>query len=237
MKFSFKGKKVLVISDMHLPYQHKDAMRFLRALAKKYGFDLVVSVGDLGDFHDMSFHDSDPDLLSAGDEHKQLQRLSRELEKIFPEMIILGSNHGDLPARKAFAAKMPKAFLRPYNDIYGVGKGWKFVDDLTLVDGRLVVYGAHGISKSGVKLAAQRGVCVFQGHYHTEFRIDYVSNPRDLLWSMQVGCLIDRRSLAFNYNKLDLSRPIIGCGMIEDGRPRLLPMPLNEAGDWTGVIP
>lgn len=237
LSFKFKGKNVLNISDIHAPYQHKDTLRFLAALEKKYKFDLVVDMGDLLDFHNISFHKSDPELYGAGDELKASQKFAGLLEKIFPEMIVIGSNHGDLPLRKFFDAGLPKSMLRSYNEIYGVGKGWKFVDDLTLVDKKMKVYCAHGISKNGLKLAAQRGLCTVQGHFHTEFNIQYVSNPESLLWSMQVGCLIDKRSLAFAYDALNLNRPIIGTGAIIDGQPKLLPMLLDKNGNWTGVVP
>jgi hypothetical protein len=54
---------------------------------------------------------------------------------------------------------------------------------------------------------------------------------------MQVGCLIDRKALAFAYDKLNLNRPIIGCGMIEKGQPKLLPMILDAKHRWTGFVP
>lgn len=237
LDYNFKKGNILFISDAHMPYHHEDFIKFMSALQKKYQFKLVVSVGDLGDFHNISFHDSDPDLLGAGDELLALQKCASKLEALFPKMIIVGSNHGDLPLRKIKNAGLPKAFLRDYNDLYNVGSGWQFVDDLTLEHEGEMVYVVHGISKSGIKLAAQRGVNVVQGHYHTEFRIDYISNPKDLLWSMQVGCLIDGKSLAFAYDKLNLTRPIIGCGMLENGLPKLVPMILGEDGRWTGKLP
>lgn len=236
IKYQVSKKRILHISDMHIPYEHPDAFKFLAALKKKVKPDLVVCLGDLADFHDLSFHDSDPELMSVGDELKALQKKAKILEKIFPEMIIIGSNHGDLPARRAFSSKMPKSFLRPYNDIYGVGKGWKFVDELYLEDGEKLYYYTHGISKNGLKLAAQRGVCVTQGHYHTDFRIDYISNPRDLLWSINSGCLIDPKGLAFAYDKLNLNRPIIGTSGCYYGQPQLHPMVLAKDSKWNGRL-
>ena len=236
LKYNWKKFTILFLSDMHIPYHHRHSFKFLKMLKTKYKPHIVVSVGDLGDFHDMSFHDSDPDLMSAGDELRALQRYSKELEKIFPNMYIIGSNHGDLPARRAFASKMPKSLLRPYNEIYGVGKGWKFVDDLEFVWEGDTLYVTHGISKNGLKLATQRGVCVAQGHFHTEFRIDYASNPRNLLWSLQTGCLIDKDALAFKYDRLNLQRPIIGTGLSIAGQPKLEPMLLSSDGEWIGRL-
>lgn len=236
LKFAFKKKRILFLSDMHIPYQHPDCLRFLKALKTKYKPHLVVSVGDLGDFHDISFHKSDPRLPNATTELDNLQKLSRELEKLFPKLIITQGNHDALPKRRLFDEGIPESFLKPYNDIYGVGDGWKFVDDLTLKDGNEIIYVAHGIVKDGKKLAAQRGVHVVQGHYHTECRIDYVSNPRNLLWSMQTGCLIDRVALAFAYDKLNLNRPIIATGVVVNGQPRLEPMILTDKHKWIGRL-
>lgn len=237
IKYSISKKTIIVISDMHIPYHHPDSLKFLAAAKKKYKPDLVICIGDLGEFHDISFHPSDPDMDSAGRELIALRKYAKQLEKIFPKMIIVGSNHGDLPLRVAFDAGLPKDLIRPFNDIYQVGKGWQFVDDLTLVEGSEILYFAHFLGANVANAVAQRGVCVITGHTHTNFSISYVSTPRNLLWGMSVGCSIDKRSLAFAYNKLDLKRPIIGHGLIRKGVPSLLPILLNAKHKWMGQMP
>ena len=79
------------------------------------------------------------------------------------------------------------------------------------------------------------GMNVVQGHYHTEFSIHYSSSPAQLIWSMQVGCLINDRSLAFAYNKTTLKRPILGVGMVIDSQPKLIPMIIKD-GKWVGKL-
>ena len=80
--------------------------------------------------------------------------------------------------------------------------------------------------------------CKFgQGPHHGVFDICYLGTPYSLNWGMTVGCLIDDASLAFAYNKNTLKRPIIGCGAILDGQPKLLPMILEKGGRWTGETP
>jgi len=59
---------VLVISDLHIPYHHKDSFAFLKEIKKQFKIDFVVNIGDLLDFHAISFHETNPDLPSAGDE-------------------------------------------------------------------------------------------------------------------------------------------------------------------------
>jgi hypothetical protein len=230
LQFDF-SKTILCISDMHGPYHHPDSLDFLDALKKKY-----KPLGDLVDNHGISFHDSDPDLDGPGKELEKAQAFCQDLEVLFPRLTIIGSNHGDLPLRKFVANGLPRGMIRPYHEMYGVSTMWRFIDDLTLTDGKTTVYFVHGISKNGLKVVAQRGLCVVQGHFHTDFRIDYLSNPANLLWSMQAGCLIDKKSLAFAYNQLDLQRPIIGTGIIKDGLPILEPMILNKKGRWVGNL-
>lgn len=230
-------RRILTISDQHMPYEHPDMFKFLAAIKAKYKPTLVINGGDEIDAHALSFHDSDSDLPSAGDELKKATTKIKKLEKMFPNMILLDSNHGSLALRRLKHHGIPMKFLATNQAIYGVSNKWQWVNDLTLrLPNGQDVYLCHGMSKNGIKLAAQRGTCVVQFHYHTEFRIDYIGNPSSLLWSLQSGCLIDRKSLAFAYDKLNLNRPIIGTSMIIDSKPMLIPMTLDKRGRWTGKL-
>ena len=232
-----KYKSVLVISDLHIPYHHKDSFDFLKALKAKYKPDLIVNIGDELDHHAISMHEHNPDLMSAGDELKTSRTYVKELEKVFPEMTIVHSNHSSLVYRRALKYGLPKDYLRSYNEFLGVGKGWVWVDDLTidLIDGSRCFF-THGMSADVLKVAQQYGMNTVQGHYHTKFSIGYYSNPDALIWGMQVGCLINQKSMAFDYAKNFKSRFIVGCGMIIDGQPKLMPMVLDNDGKWIKKI-
>ena len=232
------NNSVLVISDLHIPYHHQDAFDFLKALKRKYKPDLVVNIGDELDHHAISMHEHNPDLMSAGDELKHSKEYIRELEKIFPEMTLVHSNHSSLVYRRALKYGLPKDYLKSYNEFLGVGDGWKWVDDytVTLSDGSRCFF-THGISADVLKVAAQYGMNSVQGHFHTKFSIGYFSNPDALIWGMQVGCLINQKSMAFDYAKNFKSRFIVGCGMIIDGQPKLMPMVLDKDGRWNKTIP
>lgn len=230
-------KRILCISDQHAPYNHPDMLRFLAAIKKKYRPTFIINGGDEVDSHSLSFHDSDNDLPSAGDELVKAAKVLKQLEKLFPDMVLLDSNHGSMATRRFKHHGIPMKFLASNNEIYGVSNRWKWVNDLTvkLPNGQMT-YFCHGMTKNGVKLASQRGTNVVQFHYHTEFRIDYIGNPNSLLFSINSGCLINRKSLAFAYDKLNLNRPIIGTSMIIDSRPILIPMKLDSRGRWTGKL-
>ena len=230
-------KSVLIISDTHIPYHVPELIAYLKLLKKKINPDLIVCGGDELDKHALSFHDSDPDLPSAGDELRQSKKYIWELKKIFPEMLILHSNHSSLIYRKALKHGMPRAYLRHYNEFLEVDNKWKWVDDLNLKlsDGS-ECYFTHGMSADGLKLAMQYGKNVCQFHFHSKFNIQYFSNPDNLVWSLQCGCLTKQSSLAFGYSKNFRLRFVIGTGAIIDGQPRLFPMVLDKKGNWIGKI-
>ena len=232
------NRRILVLSDMHVPYHHPDTYAFLAALKKKYKPTRVVSVGDEVDKHAMSFHDSDPDLPSAGDELTTAIKQLKPLYKLFPKVDLIDSNHGSMLYRKGKHHGIPRKYLRDYGDILEAPRGWKWYNDLLLpIANNNEAYFHHGLSKDVMKVVAQRGLCVVQGHYHTEFRIGYLGNPNHLLWGMNVGCSIDSASLAFAYDRTNLGRPVIGHGIILNGLPKLLPMLLNKKGRWTREVP
>ena len=81
------NKRILVISDLHIPYHHKDSFAFLREIKKLYKPDFVVNIGDLLDFHAISMHSHDPDLYSAGHELDKSKEYIKQLEDIFPQMV------------------------------------------------------------------------------------------------------------------------------------------------------
>ena len=232
-----KYKKVLAIGDLHIPYHHKDSFAFLRALKKKYkGFDLVVNMGDELDQHAISMHDSNPDLPSAGDELRLAKTYVKELEGIFPDMTLLDSNHSSLVYRRALKYGLPKAYLKHYNEFLDVGKGWKWVDDLTisLNDGSRCFF-THGMSANVLQIEQKMGMHAVQGHYHSKASIQYYSNPDNLNWAMQTGCLTNQQSLAFGYSKNFKDRFICSSAVIIDGQPRIHPMVIKNHR-WIGKV-
>ena len=40
------NKKILVISDLHIPYHHKDSFNFLKEIKKQYKQDTIINIGD-----------------------------------------------------------------------------------------------------------------------------------------------------------------------------------------------
>ncbi len=231
------NSKILVISDLHAPYQHKDVVAFLSALKAKYKPTRVILTGDEADFHGISFHDADPDLDAPGSELDKAVQALKPLYKLFPVAEVLESNHGSLVLRKALANGLSRRYFRTPGEILSAPKGWSWHFDITLKlpDGTDCYF--HHSKGANVKRNSQAmGMSFVQGHHHESFEISYWGNPNALLFGLTAGCLVDPNSLALAYNKNNLRRPVIGCAVIIDSKPVLIPMTLNKKGRWIGRL-
>lgn len=233
---SKKAKSILVISDMHHPYSHPDTVPFLKAVKAKYKPDTVVCIGDEVDFHDSSFHDSDPDLDSAGIELAKAIKGLQPIYKLFPKVTVIESNHGSMVMRKALVGKIPRKAIKGYREVLDAPKGWDWVFD-TIVETEMgPVYFCHGKTGTPGRLAQLYGMSCVQGHFHEKSQVTYISTPDKLMFDSHTGCLADDKSLALGYNKVNAKRPIVSILVIINGVPQIVPMLLRKGGRWTGKL-
>ena len=226
-------KRILVISDTHFPYHHQDTFTFLIKLKKVYKPDTIIHIGDEMDWHSVNVsHVINPDLPSPADELLIGRSLCGQLEKIFPKMVLLESNHGSMILRRAMAKGMSKFFIKDYNEILDVNSGWKWKEKHIIETDKGRVLFAHQFSADVSKAVQQSAMSCVQGHYHTVSTIKYVANNFHLNWGMSVGCLIDKKSLAMAYMKVNLAKPVLSCGVITEGIPNIVPMVLKNDGSW-----
>ncbi len=226
---------ILVIPDLHAPYNHQDAIPFLEALARKYSFDRVVCLGDEIDGHAISFHEHDPDALAPGHELEAAIRKLEPLYKLFPEMDICESNHGSMVFRRAKHFGLPQSVLKPYGEVLGSPPGWKwnFEVNAQLSNGERVLF-HHSYGANVLRVSQQRGVSVVQGHHHSQFGAWLWKNYEKQFFAAFVGCLADETSLALAYGRNSPHRPILGAMRIVHGLPVMEPMILDRHGRWVG---
>lgn len=230
------AKSIIVISDMHHPYSHPDTYKFLKAIKAKFKPDKVVCIGDEVDFHDLSYHESDPDLDASGVELEKAIKGLKPIYKLFPKCTVIESNHGSMVLRQAKSSKIPRKAIKSYNDILDAPKGWHWVFD-AIVDTKLgPIYFCHGKTTTPGRLASQYGMSCIQGHYHEKAQIMYISTPERLMFDAHTGCLADDKSLALGYNKINPKRPIVSIIVIINGIPQIVPMVLNRKGRWVGSL-
>jgi len=225
-------KKILVIGDTHFPYSHPECIEFLAKLNKYYKPDTVVHIGDEADYHSQNFHGVDPDLPSAFDELEVTKSWIKRLEKIFPKMTLLESNHGSLVLRRAVASKMSRRFIKPYNDILEVNKKWEWKDKHIIKTDKNTICFAHQFSKDIAKAVKETSMCCVQGHFHTVSEVKFVANDYALNRGISTGCLVNKDSLSMAYMKVNVAKPILSCALITDGIPAITPMVLKNNGSW-----
>lgn len=229
---------ILVIPDIHAPYEHPDMLAFLHAVQKAFKPDLVVQLGDELDYHAMSFHDSDPNLDSAGTELVRGRKTLLKLHTMFPHVLVCHSNHGSMAYRRAKAHGIPVQMIKKYRDIVfphcgAPGWSWAFAWRINTDLGPVMF--KHQTTQV-LSDAAHNQCNLVVGHQHGNFSVEYSASSAHLYYGAYAGCLIDNDSLAFAYGKHSLRKPIVGCMVILQGRPMLVPMVLDKGGRWKGSL-
>ena len=230
-------RRIMVIGDLHAPYTHVDALPFLKHVRDTYSPDMCVQVGDETDGHAISFHDSDPNLDSAGMELEKAKVVLENLHELFPNLLVCDSNHGSLVYRRAKAHGLPVQFIKKYRDILFPEHGapaWSWADAWVLNTPLGPVRFQHQVSGDFMLNASHERTSLVLGHEHGRFEVQYAASSTALYFGAYAGCLIDRKSLAFAYGKLHRKKPILGCMVITDGCPQLVPMLLNSDNRWVG---
>lgn len=231
-----KYSRILWIGDTQAPAQHEDAYDFLVEIKREYKPDFVGHIGDEADLAAMSYHEKDPDLDNIKVEVDKAKKFLHGLERLFPEMVLIESNHGSLPFRKAKTAGIPNWMLRDYNDIWDVGPGWRWEFEYVVHPTWGPPIYAHHSKGDVLKLSQAMGMSAVSGHLHEKMEIRYWGSPLGLYFAAQTGALCDHHHLAMAYGKNNIKRPVLGSLMVEDGVPHLVSMRLDKHGRWIGRL-
>ncbi|BEQ12882.1 putative metallophosphoesterase [Pseudomonas phage Ep4] len=231
------ARRIMVIGDMHFPYQHPDIDAFLAHVDAEYNPDLHVQIGDETDGHALSFHESDPNLDSAGVELEKAKEGLERIHAAFPRLLICHSNHGSLVYRRAKYSGIPIQMIKSYREILfpthnAPGWSWAFNWRINTPTGPVLF--RHQTSGAALDAAAAEGCHLVVGHEHGKFGAQWGATSMRLFFGAYTGCLIDKDSLAYAYGKVFPRKPIIGVLMIIEGVPVNIPMIMGEDGRWIG---
>lgn len=215
---------VLVVPDLHCPWQHEHALDFLAGLKRAHRPERVVVIGDEADCHRWSSHPQDPELPGPGEELRLTRAALRPFYKLFPQARVCVSNHGIRPFRRAAEAALPGGFLRAWKQVIEAPRGWNWAQRW-LLDDTVYVHGDGFSGKNAALTAAERyRKNVVLGHVHSHAGVQYSTSVYSQVWGLQVGCLIDTEAPAFAYGRHLAVRPTLGAGLVVDGVPHFLPM-------------
>lgn len=207
--------RVLHIGDLHLPFTHPKYLKFCKQMYKAWDCDTVVFAGDIYEHNAISYHESDPDGLSAGNELLLAEKEVKPWYKAFPEAKVTLGNHDILPFRKAMTMGIPRHMLKDLTDIYGT-PNWIYEEEF-YIDGVMYHHGKGSGKNAALNMAINERNSVAVGHSHAFGGVQYTASTKDMLFGLNSGCGIDIKRYCFAYGKKFTNRPTLGCGIIIDG--------------------
>lgn len=219
----FKGdlNNILIIGDLHAPFTLPKYLKFCREQQELYNCGTVIFIGDIIDNHFSSYHESDPDGYSAGEELDRAIDMIADWNYTFPKATVIIGNHDRLVYRKAYSSGVSKRWIKDYKDVLNTPE-WKFVENVELF-GVNFNHGEGGTAMNRIKTELQSQV---QGHLHTELYVKYLVGANFIVYGMQVGCGVDIKSYAMAYGK-NFKKSAIGCGVVLNSGTLPIALPMN----------
>lgn len=209
--------RVGIVGDVHIPFEHPRYLEFCLDTFRAWKVDHIHLIGDVVDAAAMSFWDHDPNGHSAEDEAMMAIAKIKEWKRKIRCATVSVGNHDARHYRTARKAGIPDRYMRDYAEVFDT-PGWDW-RETHVIDG--VIY-THGTGTSGKDAAINRAMqnrcsCVM-GHVHCYPGVKFHANEFDRIFGLNVGCGIDIDRLQFNYAKPFPIRPVLGCGVVIDGR-------------------
>lgn len=221
----------LFISDVHLPFEHKHALAFVKKMREEFEVphENVYSVGDLADLYNFSRWPKSPDAKhTVNQELEAVREKLRKWQAAFPEMKICQSNHDSRIMKKAMGAELPSQIVKSFEEIFELPKEWELAEQFVVCSNQgefIVEHGESWTSMNGLREAVLHyGISVVKGHTHVRAGVTHIWTKHQRLWGLDVGCLIDDSQYSFEYSKFNKLKSVIGCGVLVAGVPYFLPL-------------
>ena len=203
--------RILVIGDLHCPFDLEDYFDFCKETYQKWNCNQTIFIGDVIDNHYTSYHETDADGYSGGEElDLAIERLQRYYKE-FPIADVILGNHDRLIMRKSQTSAIPSKWIKNYKDVLEVPT-WNFTERIEY-DSVQYIHGESGTARTKSKADMQS--CV-QGHLHTQAYTEFSVGRNFKIFGTQTGCGIDFSSYAMAYAKAG-KKPAIGCAVIIGG--------------------
>ena len=221
-----KYKKILFITDLHLPWVNWKAVKQAYKWAEKHEPDIVICGGDLTDQKIWSRWQASPDDFSPSKEYQETEKAIYKLYEMFPNMHIIRGNHDKRVLSKAIEAGIPKQMFNDISDVFNFD-GWRWLDPdehLVVNTDRGEILFKHGDEMGGTVAAKSRllGVNYAQGHTH-KATITYSNILDRSFFGLEGGTLMDTDSKAAQYACSNPVSSAVGFTIIKYGIPYFIP--------------
>ena len=201
-------RNILVIGDLHEPFCLDGYLEWCQEQYETFNCNQVIFIGDILDNHAFSYHEPDPDGMSAGLElEKTIEKVAKWYSAFEFADVMIG-NHDRLAARKSFSGGIPKAWIKSYNEVLGT-PNWNWVESV-VYDDVLYEHGEGGQAAAKSKNNLMSSVC---GHTHTLAYVQWFCGKKYRVFGMQVGCGVDSTTYAAAYAK-NFKKQSIGCSVV-----------------------
>lgn len=219
----YKGNpdNVLVIGDIHCPFDLDDYLKFCYEQQVKFDCGTIVFIGDIIDNHYSSFHTSELDTIGPNREFDYALERVQQWYSVFPNATVILGNHDRIIHRQAKASGISDRWFKSLSDALKT-PNWNFVESI-VINGVNYNHGEGGTASTRMKNELQSQV---QGHIHSEAYVEYSCGANHRVFGVQVGCGVNRKSYAFAYGK-DGKKPMISCGVVLDKGQLPLIIPMN----------
>lgn len=201
--YILEGRKVGVISDIHVPSHDKQALEAALIFLKKQGIDTLVINGDFMDLYEISAHDKDKlRKITFGDELEEGRIILGQIREYFGSgvnIVYQEGNHEErynrfLPSQLA-GDKVRGSTMREQLELDKYNIVW--VDKRRGIDlGKLRIFHGHEMRASGVN--ATRAMIVkaldnvLVGHLHRQQELMKPRLRGDYIGAWVTGCLCDK---------------------------------------------
>ena len=204
------SENVLVIFDLHAPFIKDGYLDFCKKIYSEYNCSSVVFTGDIADFHFSSYHETDADGFSAGEELDRAIEQLKGFHDAFPNSKVCLGNHDAIIQRKMATGALSNRWMRPLNEVLQVPT-WEFREEWIINKVKYI----HGLGmKIRPRVMSEMCSCV-QGHYHSETEYVTFVNEKQMMFGMQGGCGVNRRAYAMAYGR-HFKKPQLNCGVVMD---------------------
>ena len=208
------GKRVLILSDVHIPYHSIEALTAALDFAKREDIDTIVLNGDTLDFHGLSRFVKDPKARSVAHELAAFKEFMTALRALFPKAFIIYKMGNHCERYDLFLIQKAHEIIGVdefdfRNIIKARAEGIEVVGDKRILKlGALNLVHGHefgGSIFSPVNIARGlflRGkVSAMQGHNHQTSEHTESNMNGELTTTYSVGCLCELHPAYLPINK------------------------------------
>lgn len=213
--YEIKQSCILIISDLHFPYQNNEAITLALDYGKEKKVDCILINGDLIDFATISRHEKDWRSRNVVQEFEAVKVFFKTLREHFPQTkIVYKYGNHDERYEKYLYSKAPEIFDMPEFQLEIILKLGELKIDIVkdkrpIIVGKLTVLHGHELfGMGGVNPARATFTKTMEdtlvGHYHrTSSHSEPTMNNR-LINVHSQGCLCEMHPLFAPINKWNL---------------------------------